>query len=141
MDVTMMSIDKIKPYEKNPRKNDGGVDALANSIKEFGFKSPIIVDKDYTIIAGHTRWKAAKRLKMKEVPVIIASELTESQVKAYRLADNKTAELSQWDDGILLEELDSLVDDYDMELFGFDLEEEKKKMRGGGQIGCSAVEG
>ncbi len=134
MDIVMKSIDEIHPYEKNPRKNDGGVDSLINSIKEFGFKVPIVVDKNMIIIAGHTRWKAAKKMGMKEVPTIIASELSEAQVKAYRLADNKMAELSTWDDGLLLEEVESLIDDYDMEIFGFDIEEVKSKMKGRGQM-------
>ena len=141
MDIVMKSIDEIHPYEKNPRKNDGAVDSLINSIKEFGFKVPIVVDKNMIIIAGHTRWKAAKKMGMKEVPTIIASELSEAQVKAYRLADNKTSELSSWDDGLLLEEVESLIDDYDMELFGFDTEELKNKMKGGGGHGHQPIEG
>lgn len=139
MDIVMKSIDEIHPYEKNPRKNDGAVDTLVNSIKEFGFKVPIVVDKNMIIIAGHTRWKAAKKMGMKEVPTIIASELSEAQVKAYRLADNKTSELSSWDDGLLLEEVESLIDDYDMELFGFDTEELKNKMKGSGDMDISPL--
>jgi hypothetical protein len=112
-----MSTKDIKPYEKNPRINDNAVDAVANSIREFGFKQPIVVDKDNVIIAGHTRWKAAKKLKMKEVPVIVASDLTEEQAKAYRLADNKVGERSMWDFDLLDGEL--LDISLDMEQFGF----------------------
>ena len=108
-ELEWMPIKGIKPYEKNPRKNDAAVDAVANSIAEFGFQNPIIVDKDMTIIAGHTRWKAAKKLGMKEVPVIIASELTEEQARALRLADNKTGELAEWDDELLQEAMRMLV--------------------------------
>lgn len=95
--IVMMDVKDLIPYDKNPRKNKGAVDAVANSIKEFGFKVPIIVDKNNVIITGHTRLKAAKRLKMKEVPVIKADDLTEEQVKAFRIADNKTGELAEWD--------------------------------------------
>lgn len=90
MKVQNVSIQDVKPYANNPRDNDGGVDAVANSIKEFGWQQPIVVDKDNVIIVGHTRYKAAKKLGMKEVPVVVADKLSEEQVKAYRLADNKT---------------------------------------------------
>lgn len=97
MQIEYMSIDKLTPYENNPRINDGAVDAVVNSIREFGFKNPIIVDKDNVIICGHTRLKAAARLNLSTVPVIRAEDLTEDQVRAFRLADNKTAELAEWD--------------------------------------------
>lgn len=112
-------VTEIKPYERNPRNNDGAVDAVAASIKEFGWQQPIVVDKDGVIIAGHTRYKAAKKLGCKSVPVVVADELTEEQVKAYRLADNKTGELAGWDFGSLQTELDELAD-FDMARFGFD---------------------
>ncbi len=83
MNVQQVKIEKVKPYDKNPRKNKAAVDYVANSIKEFGFQQPIVVDKDMVVIAGHTRLKAAKKLKLKEVPVVIADNLTEEQVKAY----------------------------------------------------------
>ena len=119
MDVKLWKIGDVKPYEKNPRRNDSAVDAVAASISEFGWKQPIVVDKDGIIIAGHTRYKAAKKLRMKDVPVVVADDLTEEQVKAYRLADNKTGELAGWDFSALEEELEAIAD-IDMSLFGFD---------------------
>lgn len=119
--VQNVSIDKIKPYENNPRDNEAGVDAVANSIDEFGWQQPIVVDKDNVIIVGHTRYKAAKKLGMKEVPVVVADKLSEEQVKAYRLADNKTGELTDWDDGLLDSELDDILN-IDMSDFGFDID-------------------
>lgn len=120
MDIKMFKINDIKPYEKNPRKNDEAVEYVANSIKEFGFKVPIVIDKDNIIIAGHTRYKASKKLGIKEVPCIIADDLTEEQIKAYRLADNKVSEKSEWDIDLLSQELDDIFD-IDMELFDFNL--------------------
>lgn len=108
----------LTPYENNPRNNDEAVEPVANSISEFGFKVPIVATSDGEIINGHTRWKAAKKLKLKTVPVIIADDLTEEQVKAFRLADNKVAEIAQWDIELLLSEIDG-VDNLDMTLFGF----------------------
>lgn len=105
MQVESRSIREIKPYEHNPRSNDGAVDAVAASIKEFGWQQPIVVDKDGVIIAGHTRYKAAKKLGLKEAHVVVAENLTEEQAKAYRLADNKTGELAEWDFSALEEEL------------------------------------
>ena len=121
-------IKSIRPYEKNPRRNDEAVDAVAASIKEFGWQQPIVVDKDGVIIAGHTRYKAAKKLKCDTVPVVVADDLTEDQVKAYRLADNKTGELAEWDTALLGEELAELAD-FDMSQFGFDtiLQEEARE--------------
>lgn len=121
-------IKSIRPYEKNPRRNDEAVDAVAASIKEFGWQQPIVVDKDGVIIAGHTRYKAAKKLKCDTVPVVVADDLTEDQVKAYRLADNKTGELAEWDTALLDEELAELAD-FDMSQFGFDtiLQEEARE--------------
>lgn len=121
MEIQMMEIDKLIAYENNPRKNDDGVDAVANSIKEFGFKVPIVVDKDNVIVAGHTRLKASKQLGLTMVPVIVADDLSEEQIKAFRLADNKTAELSSWDKKKLNEELESINwDELNMTMFGFD---------------------
>lgn len=121
-------IKSIRPYEKNPRRNDEAVDAVAASIREFGWQQPIVVDKDGVIIAGHTRYKAAKKLKCDTVPVVVADDLTEDQVKAYRLADNKTGELAEWDTALLGEELAELAD-FDMSQFGFDtiLQEEARE--------------
>ena len=120
----MLKLSDLKPYEKNPRKNDDTAKYVAESIKSFGFKVPIVIDKDNVIVAGHTRYKAAKNLKLKEVPCIIADDLTDKQIKAYRLADNKVAEMSEWDFDLLNEELDSLFN-FDMTVFGFEDEPEE----------------
>ena len=119
MKVENKPIDSIKPYENNPRDNDDAINAVANSIHEFGWQQPIVVDKDNVIIAGHTRYKAAQSLGLKEVPVVVASNLSDQQVKAYRLVDNKTAELADWDTNKLDEELQDILD-IDMTDFGFD---------------------
>lgn len=116
MEVVYVPVDQITPYDKNPRRNDEAVQAVASSIREFGFRQPIVVDKDGVIIVGHTRLKAAQELGMEEVPVVYA-DLTEEQAKAYRLADNKTGELAGWDFDLLDLELDDI--DMDMEQFGF----------------------
>lgn len=121
MEVKSVSIQDVKPYPNNPRNNDSGVDAVANSIKEFGWQQPIVVDKDNVIIVGHTRYKAAKKLGMDKVPVVVADNLSPEQVKAYRLADNKTGELTDWDMGLLDDELADIAD-IDMSDFGFDLD-------------------
>ena len=105
MTIQMMKITEIKPYENNPRKNEEAVDEVASSIKAFGFKNPIIVDKDMVIIAGHTRLKAALKLGLTMVPVIVASDLNPAQANALRLAYNKTAEIAKWDKKKLEEEL------------------------------------
>lgn len=123
MNILDMNIKDLKPYEKNPRKNENAVEYVANSIKEFGFKVPIVVDKNNVIVAGHTRYKAAKKLGLKEVPVIIADDLTEEQVKAFRLADNKVGELATWDADLLGEELSDILD-LDMEDFGFSFDDD-----------------
>lgn len=118
MQVLNIEIDKIKPYEKNPRKNDEAVENVMNSIKEFGFKVPIVIDKNNVIVAGHTRYKASKKLKLKEVPCIIADDLTDEQIKAFRLADNKVSEKAEWDFDLLMQELDD-IKTIDMDDFGF----------------------
>ena len=109
------------PYANNPRLNDNAVDAVAASIKEFGFKVPIVVDRENVIINGHTRLKAAHKLGLKQVPCIVADDLTPEQVKAFRLADNKTSELAEWDMDKLDIELGE-IPDIDMSAFGFDIE-------------------
>lgn len=116
-----MRLDELIPYEKNPRKNDEAVDKVALSISSFGFKVPIIIDRNNVIVAGHTRLKAAKKLGLTTVPVIRADDLTDDQVRAFRLADNKVAELADWDWGLLEDELADI--DIDMTLFGFDRNE------------------
>lgn len=121
MKIEMWKITDIKPYDRNPRKNDNAVEAVANSIKEFGWKQPIVIDSDGVIIAGHTRYKAARKLHITEIPVIVADDLTEEQVRAYRLADNKSGEQAEWDGALLQIELDNIFD-FDMSQFGFDAE-------------------
>lgn len=119
--IIYKSVDEIQQYEKNPRKNDHAVDYVANSIKEFGFKVPIVIDRSGTIIAGHTRYKAAKQLGLTEVPCIIADDLSPEQVKAFRIADNKTGERAVWDNELLkLEMLDLQSLDFDLTGTGFD---------------------
>lgn len=123
MNIVMKQIIELKEYENNPRNNEAAVDAVAKSIEEFGFKVPIVITSEHVIIAGHTRLKASKKLGLTEVPCIIADDLTDEQIKAFRLADNKTAELATWDFSKLEDELASI--EMDMSLFGFeDLEEE-----------------
>ena len=118
MKIKDMSVDALIPYENNPRNNDGAVEADANSIREFGFKVPIVVDRNGVIVAGHTRMKAAQRLGLKTVPVVVADDLNPEQVQAFRLADNKTAELAEWDFLKVKSELDEIIG-IDMSGFGF----------------------
>jgi len=119
MNIVILPITEIKPYGKNPRLNDSAVNAVAASIQKFGFLVPIVIDSKHVIVAGDTRYKAAKQLRLKEVPCIDASDLSDEQVCAFRLADNKTHELSEWDMILLNDELDSIID-FDMSIFGFD---------------------
>ena len=119
MEIIYKNINELHPYENNPRKNDSAVEAVAASIKEFGFKVPVIIEKNGTIVAGHTRYKAAKKLKMKEIPCIVADDLSDEQIKAFRLADNKVGELADWDFDLLSDELDGIFD-IDMSEFGFE---------------------
>ena len=142
--IEYIDTEKLIPYINNPRINDKAVDVVAASIKEFGFKNPIIIDKENVIIAGHTRLKAAKKLGMEEVPVIRVEDLTENQIKAFRIADNKTVEFAEWDMELLrleLEELEDMftgfseeekeiifsVSDIDIDSFFEDTEETNKK--------------
>ena len=120
--IIMLPVSEVRPYEKNPRKNAEAVKYVKASIEKFGFKQPIIVDSNRVIIAGHTRLEAAKSLGMAEVPCIVADDLTDAQVKALRLADNKVAEFSEWEMNLLGEELGELaeISDIDMGDFGFD---------------------
>ena len=117
--VEAWPVDRPKPYARNPRRNDAAVEKVAASIREFGWAQPIVVDGDGVIIIGHTRLKAAKKLGLKTVPVLVRADLTPEQVAALRLADNKTAELAEWDEPLLAAELDALVGAVDMEQFGF----------------------
>lgn len=118
MQIIEKKINDLTPYENNPRKNDKSVDYVANSIQQFGFKVPIVIDSSGVIVAGHTRYKAAVKLKMETVPCIVADDLTEEQIKAFRLADNKVGESSQWDMDLLADELDGIFY-LDMSDFGF----------------------
>lgn len=116
--ITLMALADITPYENNPRNNEEAVEKVANSIKEFGFNQPVVVDKDNVIIVGHTRYLAAQELGLTEVPVIVAENLSEEQAKAYRLADNKTGEIAEWDFEKLALELEE-IESLDMSEFGF----------------------
>lgn len=127
MDIKQIPITDVVPYDKNPRNNDGAVESTANSIKEFGWQQPIVVDKNNIVIVGHTRLKAAEKLKLDTVPVLVADNLSEEQVKAYRLADNKTGELADWDMALLNEELESIAE-LDMDDFGFELAEDVEEV-------------
>lgn len=131
MEIIMKKVGELKPYENNPRINDDAVDKVANSIKEFGFKVPIVIDKNNVIVTGHTRLKASIKLGLNEVPCIIADDLTDKQVKAFRLADNKTSDFSIWDNKKLLTELENLGDiftGFDVsEIFGEELNEKDNK--------------
>ena len=121
MKIIDTPLEQLKPYENNPRHNENAIDAVANSIKEFGFKVPLVIDKDGVIVAGHTRYEAAKKLGITTLPCIVADDLTPEQVKAFRLADNKTSELAEWDMDKLDIELGEIPDN-DMSAFGFDIE-------------------
>lgn len=125
MQIIEKNINDIKPYEKNPRKNDNAVEQVANSINEFGFNVPIVIDKNNVIVCGHTRYKAANKLGLESVPCVVADDLTDEQIKAYRLADNKVSELAEWDIDLLGEELGEIFD-IDMSDFGFNLEQEEE---------------
>lgn len=116
--VIEMELRKLIPYENNPRKNEKAVDAVMQSIKQFGFKNPIIVDENMVIISGHTRRLAALKLSMEKVPVIIAKDLSEEQVRAFRLADNRVASFSSWDEEKLKEEIAD-INNIDLSDFGF----------------------
>lgn len=118
MKIETRKTSELIPYEKNPRKNEAAIEPVAASIKEFGFKVPIVIDTNNVIVAGHTRHAAAQRLGLEEVPVIVADDLTPAQIKAYRLADNKTAELADWDFELLDDELSEI--DFNMTQFGFE---------------------
>lgn len=121
LQVVLKSLDQIIPYINNPRINEKGIDKVASSIKEFGFNSPIILDKDNVIIAGHTRYLAAQKLGLEEVPCINVEHLSPAQIKAYRIADNKVAEYSGWEDELLKLELEQLKEiEFDLSLTGFE---------------------
>ena len=131
MKIVMRPLAEIKPYERNPRDNDAAVDAVAESIQRFGFRQPIVVDDEGVIVCGHTRWKAATKLGLEKVPVHVATDLTPEQIRAYRIADNKSGELASWNMDLLPIELAELHDaGIDWSLLGFD-EDELIKLLGG----------
>jgi DNA modification methylase len=138
MRIELRPLDSITPYDKNPRLNDAAVEAVARSLKEFGWRQPVVVDKDNVIVVGHTRWKAAKQLGMTEVPVHVAHELTPEQAKAYRIADNQTATIADWNMELLPLELAELKDlGVDFSLLGFDDDELKALLAGPGTEGLT----
>jgi len=119
--IIEMELEKLIPYARNPRKNDHAVDKIAGAIREFGFKVPVIAKSDGTVVDGHLRLKAAQKLGMEAVPVLLADDLSDAQIKAFRLSVNKMAELAEWDDELLHLELDELRDmDFNLDLTGFD---------------------
>lgn len=121
MEVESIPVDRLIPYARNPRVNDSAVDAVAASIKEFGFRQPIVVDENLVILVGHTRLKAAHKLGLDTVPVHVAMGLSETQKKAYRIADNRLNEIAGWDDDLLALEIEDLrLDDFDLGILGFD---------------------
>ena len=128
IEIVYKRLDELVPYEKNPRKNTKAVKYVANSISEFGFKVPIVIDENNVVVCGHTRLLASEKLGMDEVPCIIAKDLTEEQIKAFRLADNKVSEKAEWDFDLLNEEMDELFN-FDMTDFGFEFVDEEKNKR------------
>ena len=120
MEIIYKKVRDLIPYEKNPRNNTKAVKYVAKSIENFGFKQPIIIDRDNVVVCGHTRLMATKQLGIEEVPCIVADDLTDEQIKAFRLADNKVSEQAEWDIGLLNEELDDILN-VDMGDFGFDI--------------------
>ncbi len=138
MKIEHRKLADVQPYERNPRINDQAVDAVAESIREFGFRQPIVVDPEGVIIVGHTRYKAAQKLGLEKVPVHVARGLTPEQIKAYRIADNKTADLAEWDYDLLPLELGELQEaDYDLGLLGFDQDDLAKLLDPGVQQGLT----
>lgn len=120
MQIFEKTLSEIKPYKNNPRKNDEAVSLVANSIKEFGFKVPIVLDAKGVIVCGHTRYAAAVSLGLKTVPCVVADDLTPKQIKAFRLADNKVSERAEWDISKLQVEFEELGD-FNLEPFGFEI--------------------
>ena len=121
MRIEWWDIDRVIPYKNNPRHNDDAVEKVANSLREFGWKQSLVVDSDGVLIVGHTRLKAAKSLGMDKVPVLVANDLTPAQVQAYRIADNASGGIAEWDFDLLAVEVDGLQVDFDMEDFGVDM--------------------
>jgi len=120
LEIINIKIEDLKPYEKNPRNNEQAVEHVANSIEQFGFKNPIVIDKNNVIVCGHTRLLAAKKLNLKMIPCVKAEDLTAKQIKAFRIADNKTAERSHWNEELLKKELEELQNlDFKLDKLGF----------------------
>ena len=119
MNIVNKKIEELIPYENNPRNNEKAIDYVANSIKKFGFKVPLVIDKNNVIVTGHTRYKASQKLGLKEIPCIVADDLTDKQIKAFRIADNKTNDMAEWNDDLLSIELKDVIEDIDMTDFGF----------------------
>ena len=147
MELKKLKLTEIKPYGKNPRKNDGAVDAVAESIKQCGYCSPIVVDENYEVLAGHTRLKALKKLGKKECEVVVKEGLTEEQKQKYRILDNKTGEFAEWDLDVLQEQLKDLdfkgfdfgfaqYNDSDINIDGFFAEAEQQKEKEPKKIQC-----
>lgn len=128
MEIKMMKVDDLIPYVNNPRHNENAIDKVAGSIKEFGFKVPLVIDKDNIVVTGHTRLLASKKLGLEQVPCVIANDLTKAQIKAFRIADNKVSEYATWDNELLkveleeLEELDFDLDSINIDFSDFDLD-------------------
>lgn len=134
--IELRPLTSIRPYDKNPRINDAAVDAVAASIREYGFRQPIVVDTDGVIVCGHTRYKAAQKLGLEKVPVHVAKDLTPEQIKAFRIADNQTATLAEWNYDLLpLELADLQAANYDLGLLGFDADELAKLLNPDGKDG------
>ena len=131
--IEYVPLEKLKPYGNNPRLNDTAMVAVRNSIKEFGFRVPMVIDKNGVIVAGHTRYKAAKSLGLKKVPCVVADDLTDEQIKAFRIADNSTGDVAEWDDDLLAIELSDL--DFDMEKFGLDVSSDDSEEDGEDESG------
>ena len=134
MNIKNIKVEQLIPYINNPRRNDEAVDKVKASIQEFGFKVPLVIDKNNVVVTGHTRLKAAKQLGMEEVPCVVADDLTEAQIKAFRIADNRVAEYAEWDEELLKIELDELEEmDFDLDsldMFDFDLDPEEEESQG-----------
>lgn len=127
LNIVYKPIKELKPYKKNAKKHSKEqVEQIANSVKEFGFTQPVIIDKHNNVVAGHGRILGAKKAGLKQVPTVCLEDLTEEQIKAYRLVDNKLNE-SEWDYSLLDEELENLTEDIDMDLFGFEMDEQQEK--------------
>ena len=124
LNIVKMKVEDLIPYINNPRNNENAVDKVASSISEFGFKNPIFVDKNNVVVNGHTRLLASKKLGLKEVPVIVIDDLSEAQIKAFRIADNKTSEYAEWNEELLKIELEQLEEmNFNLECTGFDMDD------------------